>query len=394
MDTMTAAGLGLIVLAALAAAYTVGRVTGKANDRGRSSSNEERRLARTVHELLGKVEAMNETNTRYLTFMFNVSSIIQRLNMTLSSEEIMSSVERLVKGVIDTDRVELYLFDADENRLRIAKSSGDAGEVSFALGEGLVGMAARDGTVKLRGRDTKSVLTPAGDAHDALLFAAAPIHNRDRLFGAIGIGQIRELAGSEVNLIKVIADIAGIALMNRSLLGHAHREANTDPLTGICNRRSFFQMADFCIERSIKEGSVISVFLFDIDNFKHYNDTNGHDEGDRLLIDLTVAVKSITRKDAVFARYGGEEFIVMLPGIQKEDAMTYAESVREKIAAQSFPCGERQPLGCISISGGVATYPLDEDSFQKVIKLADAALYQAKAAGRNRVLMHEPRYFT
>ena len=395
MDAITtiAAFLAFVVVSAIA--YTIGRATGGADNlKGINNGAEEARLMRTIHELQARVDNLNETNTRYLSFMFNVSSIIQRLNMTLTSEEIISSIERLVRGVVDTDMVDIYLFETEENRLRRAHSPGAVGEdISFAVGEGLVGMAAQDHTVKVRGRDTKSVLTPTGNVHDASIFIAAPIHFKDRLFGVIGIGQVGNPLGSESKLMKVIADIAGIALINRSLLGEAKHEANTDPLTGLCNRRHFFSLADICIQRSIKEGSPISIFIFDIDNFKHYNDTNGHDEGDRLLIDLSVVARGITRKDSVFARYGGEEFIVMLPGIQKEDALIYAERMREKIADHPFPNRELQPLGCVSISGGVACFPEDGDSLQKVIRLADTALYQAKSAGRNRVLMHKSFHF-
>ncbi|PNX45520.1 MAG: hypothetical protein BV459_08290 [Thermoplasmata archaeon M11B2D] len=81
----------------------------------------------------------------------------------------------------------------------------------------------------------------------------------------------------------------------------------------------------------------------------------------------------------------------MLPSIAKEDAFVYAERLREKIASHPFPHREQQPLGCVSISGGVATFPDDGDSIYKVIQLADKSLYQAKSEGKNRVLLHQSR---
>jgi diguanylate cyclase (GGDEF)-like protein len=153
-------------------------------------------------------------------------------------------------------------------------------------------------------------------------------------------------------------------------------------------------MEQVFIEKAIRDSSQISIFLFDIDNFKHYNDTNGHDAGDRLLIELTALVNSITRKNAVFSRYGGEEFIVMLPGISKEDTFIYAERVREKISQHPFFNRESQPLGCVSVSGGVTTFPDDANTLAKTIQLADESLYQAKEEGRNRVMVYKPQHFS
>jgi len=148
------------------------------------------------------------------------------------------------------------------------------------------------------------------------------------------------------------------------------------------------------VEKSISDGSPISIFLFDIDNFKHYNDTNGHDEGDSLLKELSLLVREVTRKNSIIVRYGGEEFIIMLPGISKEDAFVYAERLREKVANHPFPHREKQPLGCVSISGGIASFPTDGDSIPKVINLVDKALYQAKSEGRNRIVMFKPFLFS
>jgi diguanylate cyclase (GGDEF)-like protein len=149
-------------------------------------------------------------------------------------------------------------------------------------------------------------------------------------------------------------------------------------------------MAKHYEEKSFRKGTVISIFLFDIDNFKHYNDTNGHGAGDKLLKELGQLIRGATRKESTIARYGGEEFIVMLPDISKEDAFIYAERLREKVSQHPFLNREKQPLGFLSISGGVASFPEDGDSIYKVIHLADMSLYQAKSEGKNRILLHEP----
>jgi diguanylate cyclase (GGDEF)-like protein len=153
-------------------------------------------------------------------------------------------------------------------------------------------------------------------------------------------------------------------------------------------------MAQTFVEKALRENTPISVFLFDIDNFKHYNDTNGHDEGDNLLIELSGLARSVTRKNSVIIRYGGEEFLVMLPAISKEDATVYAERFREKVSSHPFPHRGNQPLGCVSISGGIASFPADGETIFKVIQHADKALYQAKSEGKNRVIQYTQMFFS
>lgn len=350
-----------------------------------------------IKDLHIKIDNLNELNSQYLTFMFKVPTVIQRLNSTMKAEEIISSVIELVKDIIPTDLVELYLYNLSNNTFKmISKGQGLNYEGhSIALGEGVVGLAGKDRIVRINGKMHKSNADDQGTSQsESEIWMAVPIIFRERLLGVIGIGKTRKLAGNESNLMKMIADIAAVALINQTMLGEAKHRANTDPLTGISNRNYFLQMSQTFVEKAIRDHTLISIYFFDIDHFKNYNDTNGHDAGDRLLIDLTRLVSGITRKSAVFARYGGEEFIVMLPGISKDDTLVYAERVREKISQHNFPYREKQPLGCVSISGGVASFPADGDSIVKVIQLADAALYEAKAEGRNQTHVYKPYHFS
>jgi diguanylate cyclase (GGDEF)-like protein len=128
------------------------------------------------------------------------------------------------------------------------------------------------------------------------------------------------------------------------------------------------------------------VFLFDIDNFKNYNDANGHLTGDQLLLELASLVQRSIRTEDIFGRFGGEEFLLVLPHTNGDQAMIVAEKVRKLIASHPFPFGDRQPLGRLSISGGVASYPNDGLDGAAMLHRADEALYLAKNQGRNRVL--------
>jgi diguanylate cyclase (GGDEF)-like protein len=173
--------------------------------------------------------------------------------------------------------------------------------------------------------------------------------------------------------------------------------AEMDALTQTFNKRHMEQTLDDMIYRTAcatydrrgrgDQGPAprLSVVLFDIDHFKHYNDTNGHLAGDKLLFELARCVHGNIRKDEILGRFGGEEFLMILPGASLDDAVAVAEKIRTAIAGHPFPYAERQPLGVMSVSGGVAEYPQHGMDAASLLQAADAALYAAKRSGRNRM---------
>ncbi len=343
-----------------------------------------------IKKLNIKINNLTTLNSRYLSFMLKVPTIIQRLNSTLKLKEITLSIIELVNDVVKTDKVELYLFDSLKNllrRLSVEDIQGD--EVTFAMGEDIIGAAAEHRFVIMKEHYDKirSQQRIKNDSKSQL-WMAVPIIFKDRLLGVIGIGNIENPVGNESDLLRMIADISSVALINQILLNEAQHKANTDSLTGLHNRNYFYQMAQYNIEKAEREKTVISIILFDIDNFKHFNDTNGHDAGDKLLVALSGLMRGTSRKESVIARYGGEEFIIMLPRIPKDEAFIYADRLREMISQQPFPHREKQPLGFVSISGGVASFPEDGDSIHILIQNADKALYQAKAEEKNRIILY------
>jgi len=341
-----------------------------------------------IKKLNTKISTLLQLNSRYLSFILKVPAIIQRLHSTAHLKEIERSIVDLVNDVIVTDTVELYLFDASANRLKKISLSDSVQqeEISYALGEDIIGAAAEHGFVMMKEHYHKFYgVQKEGRTR---LSVAVPIRYKERLLGVIGVGEIQNPVGHESDLLRMISDISSAALMNQIILNEAQYKANTDSLTGLSNRNYMRQMAEIFMEKTLRDGTVLSVILLDIDNFKHYNDTNGHNAGDALLIELSRLMQATSRKEAVLSRYGGEEFVVMLPGIIKKDALTYADRLRDTIARHSFPHREKQPLGFISVSGGIASFPEDGDTIDKVIQKADEALYNAKAEGKNRIFLH------
>ena len=162
-------------------------------------------------------------------------------------------------------------------------------------------------------------------------------------------------------------------------------QARTDPLTGVYNRRYFWELATQELNKKGAESSPVSVLLLDIDHFKSINDTYGHTDGDTALVSLTHSCAEKLRKSDILARFGGEEFVVLLPGANHDEALQKAEEIRSHIASISVRLSNDDVLQ-MTVSIGVATMlERDIDELDDLLNLADTRLYQAKDAGRNRV---------
>lgn len=185
-------------------------------------------------------------------------------------------------------------------------------------------------------------------------------------------------------LVLVPAVLAERALWRRTLAAKdlAERYAYSDSLTAIANRRKFDQDLDRTLAKRLSPDGV-AVAMFDVDHFKEYNDANGHIAGDDALREIAHLIAANVRVDDVVYRYGGEEFAALLIGATEAEAARVAERVRAAIAAHEFAGAGSQPGGRITVSAGVAMTPPERAA--DMMRAADAALYSAKAAGRNRV---------
>ncbi len=159
----------------------------------------------------------------------------------------------------------------------------------------------------------------------------------------------------------------------------------TDPLTGISNRRHLMETLESETKRANRSEKPFAILMVDVDRFKKFNDTHGHIAGDEALKAVAGVLQEATRAIDHVARYGGEEFLVVLPDTDLEGAIDAAERIRERLAERSVAVGERQ-LAALTLSTGVAEFPTDGDSPEALIAAADAALYQAKRRGRDRVV--------
>ncbi|MGA7614798.1 MAG: diguanylate cyclase, partial [Thermoanaerobaculia bacterium] len=168
---------------------------------------------------------------------------------------------------------------------------------------------------------------------------------------------------------------------------HLSELSFVDPLTGLANRRRFDEALEQEWQRARRFGTPVSVVVADVDLFKPFNDTLGHPEGDKCLAAVgDVLLHTSRRAGDLVARYGGEEFIVLVPGVDKESVVTFAEALRAACEARAIPHPASDVAPIVTISLGVATkVPADGVTARGLVAEADAALYRAKREGRNRV---------
>jgi diguanylate cyclase (GGDEF)-like protein len=177
------------------------------------------------------------------------------------------------------------------------------------------------------------------------------------------------------------AVVNALARRNEELLVAAQADARIDGLTGMLNRRGFDERAPAEVARARRDGVALSAVSFDIDYFKRINDEWGHDAGDQVLVHLGEVFRAGSRETDIVARMGGEEFTALLWGSDREEAFAYAERVREAFA------GAEVGVGQLTISAGIACGESPNLELDPLLHEADSALYAAKAAGRDRVLI-------
>jgi diguanylate cyclase (GGDEF)-like protein len=214
----------------------------------------------------------------------------------------------------------------------------------------------------------------------------APLRVEGQLIGAIMVGGTTRAryTPDDAAIVAELARHAAVALRNAQLHDAVAHAAQTDALTGLFNRGALLERLERELERSRRYGRSLAVIFFDLDRFKNLNDTYGHQFGDRVLRDLARIATRTVRGIDLIGRYGGEEFVAVLPETDGAQALVVAERLRTNVARHrlDLPGGEEVRA---TISAGVAVFPADATTMDTLIRIADTALYAAKAAGRNRV---------
>jgi diguanylate cyclase (GGDEF)-like protein len=220
-------------------------------------------------------------------------------------------------------------------------------------------------------------------------FVVIPLKAKDKSIGLIVADNIftkRSITKDDIRVLMMFANQAGMAIENSQLYERTLIKAHKDALTDLWNHGFFQVVVDEELRRAKDQLTYLSIIMLDIDNFKKYNDTWGHQKGDEILMRISKIITESSRKIDRVCRYGGEEFAVVLPDATKKDALVIAERIRANIQQFQFSAGTEHPSQKITVSIGVASFPEDGKTKDELIHATDAALYDAKKQGKNRVV--------
>ncbi len=350
---------------------------------------------RTAEELCTRVENTDLRCQQLERSIVEIPEVAQRLSATRDLRQIPEKVLELVHEVFQPCYSVFYR--AGREGLVAAAVCGVS---EFALGhrvkmgEGVVGWTAvkqlpytpedmRFESGVVRGRHLASGVPEKGFS------LCLPVTNGSRTLGVILIGPCERAIPHSREIARTIALITSVVITSATVLKEQKLLAKTDGLTGLMNRTHLLARVHEILATDPSPHSV-GFFLFDIDHFKQYNDTNGHLPGDELLKSLSQILRENIRENELVGRYGGEEFIMVMPNVDRDGALMAAERIRRLIAETPFEHADKQPSGSVTVSGGVSLWPMDGDDVETLMRHADDALYEAKRAGRNRVCAWAP----
>jgi diguanylate cyclase (GGDEF)-like protein len=322
----------------------------------------------------------------------DMADVMRQLLDASGRRTMVPVILKIVRERLEPEQAAVFVSRPD-GKLALADAFGTPETLGrgfeISLGEGPVGGAGKTRrewrSAAGAAPDLEAPRDPATQA-GLRVDLAVPILAGDRLHGVLAVGGSRRPPAEQIGVARLLADLSGLALLQVDKLKAIQDTANRDGLTGVFNKRHFQERIAAEMRRAERDGNGVSLLLLDIDHFKNYNDTNGHVAGDEVLKQVGQLLRGSIREDDVVARYGGEEFVILYPGASKALAYRLAQGLRRAIESYPFPGGEHQPLGAVTISGGVASYPQDAQGEVDLIRAADEALYQAKNAGRNRIV--------
>jgi diguanylate cyclase (GGDEF)-like protein/PAS domain S-box-containing protein len=334
-----------------------------------------------------------EQRNREISLLGEMGNLLQTC---LTAEEAYSIISKSMQQIFLTTPGALCIFSASRNIVETVAAWGDSlpWENVFAPEDC---WALRRGQVHLVENSQIGLLCRHLEHTQPVSYMCIPMQAHGEMLGMLHLqtnlqiqthpeGMKEYLTESKQQLAKTITEQIALALSNLELKEILRIQSIRDPLTGLFNRRYMEESLEREARRVIRKQNTLGVIMLDIDHFKHYNDTFGHAAGDTVLRELGIFLKTSIRTEDIACRYGGEEFTLILPEASLEITRARAEHLRE-----GFKHMNVRHLGqasCpITISLGVAILPEHGSTGEAVLQAADAALYRAKAEGRDRVII-------
>jgi diguanylate cyclase (GGDEF)-like protein len=349
---------------------------------------EEKKTRATVEESLAlsnmALTKRGESLERRSNVIDNLSRMTNRLQGCRSEAELAEIVQSFAPKILPGRGGMLFLMRNSKDLFsRAAVWKGAEGSESefmpddcWALRRGRFHRWRSGGEIACRHVNTDSVKA----------YGCAPLVAQGETVGLIyleGLPAEEELEPHLPDLF-VFAENVALSLVNLRLRETLRNQSIRDPLTGLFNRRYLQEALELDFARAIRGDSPLACIMMDVDHFKHFNDSFGHDAGDTVLKQIGQTLTAEIRKGDVACRYGGEEFTIVLPGANADEAGRRAAVIRDAIKSLSI-MHQGRLLGPITASFGVAAFPAQGRTSEAVLAAADAALLRAKGAGRDRI---------
>jgi len=336
------------------------------------------------HDLQAKV--------RHLT---QIKKSLKEVHKSLDPKEVLDMTMRSVRQDFGYDRVYFLGLDSGQRSLKVLNVS-DSGKGTWARGIEIEIRAEPSVVLDcLRGK-VPALLSDRSRVEGEILtrfrvreMGIIPVVCHNTIIGILGVDNItsaRPLDQEDLLTLTTITSELGLALENARRFNEVQALAYHDALTGIHNRAYLNNVLSDCFKRASEQKISMAVGMVDVDFFKKFNDTYGHLHGDSVLKLLASTMKKFSRPTDQIGRFGGEEFMFVLEGATPQEAYYFAERLRKEVEALGRVLVKRFPERALTISLGVASFQPGMQTVSELVKKADEALYQAKAAGRNRTV--------
>lgn len=346
---------------------------------------------------LGKTfNIMSASIKRKIEQLKYLNDVAVEIHSHIEIEHLLQDLVNISRRIINAEMGSLVLLDEQGENIKYFKVSmpNPCQIKEQPIGKGLLSAVIKKGqTIRLDDitKDRRSIKLPENHPPIRTLLGVPLVTNSSTVSGGLFLANKANnecFTLEDEEILLTITYQASVAIENARLYGQVQQLAVTDGLTGLLNHKEFHKRLDETIEGSKRYHYTVALLMIDIDHFKKFNDTYGHQVGDQVLMTVADAIKSQIRTVDVCARYGGEEFAVIL----RDDAASYplvlAERIRSTVYA--YPIRHDGIRSQLSVSIGIACFPKDADNAKDFIKRADEALYMAKETGRNRLCRYKP----
>ncbi len=327
--------------------------------------------------------ALRTRINRYLM----LREVAETLTSTLDFEKAAALIVRKTLDIVGKEGVcLLYLAEVEGQKLAL-KASWKS-RIKPKTGDEFDDWVLRQGHVLLvenADNDFRFTVSDVTRERQIGSLISAPLISGERIIGVLRVDseEPNTFVTDDLRLLNVFAVLSAVAIENAQLYRRTEELAITDGLTGLYVHKYFHERLGKELRRATRSHSLLSLLMIDIDHFKNYNDRYGHAVGDIVLKKVAEILEEKAGDGSIVARYGGEEFALLFPRMGKEDAIKMAEVIRKAIAKESITVSDEETN--ITVSAGVATFPVDATMKGEVIRKADEALLRAKREGRNKV---------